>query len=312
MATQDGRELTLVVLAAGMGSRYGGIKQIDPVGPGGEALIEYSIFDALRAGFTRVCFIVRRDIREAVSSFFDPKLEGRASVVYAEQDLADVPEGFMVPAERTKPWGPAHAVLAARDVVRGPFAAINADDFYGRESFESVARFLTEVDPDAPRYCMVGFRLDRTLSEHGAVSRALCEVDEEGMLRHIEEHKKIERADGGIVSHLPDGSDLSLRGDQVVSMNLFGFTPVVFGQFGEEFRRFLAEQGGDPKVEFYLPTVQNTLIAEGRATMRVLPHAGRWFGMTYREDKPNVEAEIRRMIAEGEYPERLWSRHTLR
>jgi NDP-sugar pyrophosphorylase family protein len=306
MGRTNETELTLVVMAAGMGSRYGGIKQIDPVGPSGEALIEYSIYDALRAGFARICFIVRADIREAVAGFFDPKLAGRAEVVYAEQALSDVPEGFEVPIGRTKPWGPAHAVRAARHAVDGPFIAINADDFYGRASFESAAGFLSEVDPASARYCMVGFRLADTLSEHGSVSRAICDVDAEGMLTHIEEHKKIEPTDGGIVSHRPDGTDLSLTGDEVVSMNIFGFTPVVFGQFEEELRAFLEAEGDDPDAEFYLPTVQNNLIRSGRASVRVLPDAGTWFGMTYREDKPQVEAEVRRMVEAGEYPPSLW------
>lgn len=306
MSTERQSELTLVVLAAGMGSRYGGIKQIDPVGPSGEALIEYSIYDALRAGFTRVCFIVRSEIREAVSEFFGPKLSGRAEVVYAEQDLSDVPQGFTIPEGRTKPWGPAHAVRAARNAVDGPFVSINADDFYGRESFESVAGFLGGVDTEDPAYCMVGFRVDQTLSEHGTVSRALCRVDADGYLTHIEEHKEIERSDAGIVSHRPDGTDLLLNADDVVSMNIFGFTPVVFDQFEDEFRAFLSEEGADPKAEFYLPTVQNNLIASGRARLRVLPNAGTWFGMTYREDKPMVRAEIRRMVEAGEYPQNLW------
>ncbi len=307
MEANSTRDLTLVVLAAGMGSRYGGIKQIDPVGPSGEALIEYSIYDALRAGFTRVCFVVRADIHDAVAGFFDPKLAGRAEVVYAHQELSDVPDGFEVPADRSKPWGPAHAVRAAREAVEGPFVAINADDFYGRASFESVATFLSGVEPAEARYCMVGYRVDRTLSEHGTVSRALCRVDDDGMLSHIEEHKEIERtADGRIVSHLPDGTDLELDAGDVVSMNIFGFTPVVFGHFEEEFRAFLAEEGGNPKSEFYLPTVQNNLIRTGRARVRVLPDAGTWFGMTYREDKPMVEAEIRRMVEAGEYPQSLW------
>ncbi|NBF39328.1 MAG: NTP transferase domain-containing protein [Spirochaetes bacterium] len=307
MAANSTRGLTLVVLAAGMGSRYGGIKQIDPVGPSGEALIEYSIYDALRAGFTRVCFVVRADIHDAVAGFFDPKLAGRADVVYAHQELSDVPDGFEVPADRSKPWGPAHAVRAAREVVDGPFVAINADDFYGRASFESVATFLAGVDPAEARYCMVGYRVDRTLSEHGTVSRALCRLDADGMLTHIEEHKEIERAaDGRIVSHLPNGTDLELVPDDVVSMNIFGFTPVVFGHFEEEFRTFLAEEGGNPRSELYLPTVQNDLIRTGRATLRVLPNAGTWFGMTYREDKPMVEREIRRMVEAGEYPQSLW------
>ncbi|MGM0673367.1 MAG: nucleotidyltransferase family protein [Spirochaetota bacterium] len=306
MSEHSSAELTLVVMAAGMGSRYGGIKQIDPVGPSGEALIEYSIFDALRAGFTRVCFVVRSDIREAVADFFAPKLEGRAVLSYADQELSDLPEGFDVPPGRTKPWGPAHAVRAAREVVDGPFAAINADDFYGRESFESVSRFLSSVGSDETNYCMVGFRLSDTLSEHGAVSRALCEVDSDGMLTHIEEHKEIERTEAGIVSRRPDGSTLSLSGEETVSMNIFGFTPRAFGQFDEEFARFLEIRGDDPKAEFYLPTVQNNLIRDGRASVRVLPEAGSWFGMTYRDDKPMVEKQIARFVSEGRYPRSLW------
>ena len=306
MSDNSSVELTLVVMAAGMGSRYGGIKQIDPVGPSGEALIEYSIFDALRAGFTRVCFVVRSDIREAVAEFFAPKLEGRAVLSYAEQELSDVPDGFELPPGRTKPWGPAHAVRAAREVVDGPFAAINADDFYGRESFETVARFLSRVQSDDMSYCMVGFRLDDTLSEHGSVSRALCDVDSEGMLTHIEEHKEIERTESGIVSRRPDGSNLYLSGDETVSMNIFGFTPPAFHQLDEEFARFLDTEGDKPKAEFYLPTVLNNLIRDGRAGVRVLPEAGSWFGMTYRDDKPMVEKQIAQFVSEGTYPPSLW------
>jgi NDP-sugar pyrophosphorylase family protein len=306
MTQQRPDELTLVVLAAGMGSRYGGIKQIDPVGPSGEALIEYSIYDALRAGFTRVCFVVRSDIREAIHAFFGPRLSGRAEIAYAEQDLGDLPTGFEVPKDRKKPWGPAHAVRAARGVVDGPFVAINADDFYGRGAFESIASFIATVASTHARYSMVGFRVDQTLSEHGTVSRAICDVDADGMLTHIEEHKDIERTSRGIVSHRPDGTDLPLRGDATVSMNIFGFTPVVFEHFEQEFRRFLETNGADPKAEFYLPTVLNNLIADGRATCRVLSGGGSWFGMTYREDKPRVEAEIRRFVQAGEYPQSLW------
>lgn len=306
MSEDSSGEATLVVMAAGMGSRYGGIKQIDPVGPSGEALIEYSIFDALRAGFTRVCFIVRPDIREAVAGFFAPKLEGRAALLYADQELSDVPEGFEVPEGRTKPWGPAHAVRAAREVVDGPFAVINADDFYGRESFASVARFLSNVRNDETNYCMVGFRLGDTLSEHGAVSRALCKVDDHGMLTHIEEHKEIERTPEGIVSRRPDGSVLYLSGEETASMNIFGFTPQAFHQFNEEFRSFLEAYGGDAKTEFYLPTVANNLIRDRRATVRVLPEGGAWFGMTYRDDKPMVQEEIARFVSEGRYPSSLW------
>ena len=296
---------TLVVMAAGMGSRYGGIKQIDPVGLAGEAILDYSIFDALRAGFGKIVFIIRKDIEKDVKAFFGDRFEKRVPTAFVYQELNLLPQGFTVPEGRTKPWGTGQAILCARPAVEGPFAAINADDFYGRDAFQVIAEHLTRANPAEPSFSMVGYRLKNTLSENGSVSRGVCSLDGRDLLRSVEEHTKIARTPRGIES-LDEEHAGVLTGEEIVSMNIFGFTPALFPLLEREFKAFLAEKSGDPKAECYIPKVVNSLIAKGDGWVKVLPSAASWFGITYKEDKPQVQENIRRLIRSGEYPERLW------
>jgi len=298
---------TLVLLAAGMGSRYGGVKQIDGVGPNGEAIIDYSIYDALEAGFTDLCFVVRPEIEEAVREFFAGKFDSSVGVHFVHQELDDLPGGRTVTAERSKPWGTAHAVYAARTAVKTPFAVVNADDFYGRDAYRRIHEFLAGSDVTAHEYAMVGYRLADTLSPNGTVSRGICKSDENGYLQSIEEHKQIERSGDRVIDTLPDGSTVKLSGDDLASMNMFGFSPAVFDQIEQEFGAFLDNHGHEPKSEFYIPTLMTGLIEQDAASMKVLSTTSQWFGMTYKEDKESVQANIRGFIEDGEYPRRLWA-----
>ena len=297
---------TLLILAAGMGSRYGGLKQMDPVGPSGETVLDYSIFDALRAGFGRVVFVIRRDIEQPFRDLIGAKWESRIPCGYAFQELADVPEGFEVPAARAKPWGTAHAIRAGRREIAGPFAAINADDFYGAASFRALASHLT-AERHASGHCMVAFRLGQTLSEHGSVSRGVCLCGEDRLLTGIREYTKItRRADGSLWDEPEGGATARLAGDEPVSMNCWGFLPSVFGELNTAFEEFLRGAGGSsPKAEFTIPSVVDGLIRSGRGTVKVLDTASRWFGVTYREDKETVQESIRALVALGEYPAAL-------
>jgi NDP-sugar pyrophosphorylase family protein len=289
---------TLLVMAAGMGSRYGGLKQIDPVGPNGETIIDYSVYDAVRAGFARLVFIVRRDIeapfREAIGSRF----ERRLAVDYVFQELANLPQGFTVPEGRTKPWGTTHAILQAEELLNEPFAVINADDFYGRESFQVMGGFLRAAGSD---YSMVGYTLRNTLSEHGSVSRGVCECDAQDYLREIAELPKVETQGRGALA-----GGRVLTGDELVSMNFWGFTPLVFAQLRERFYEFMRRHGQVLKSECYIPTTVNELVATGVARVKVLRTPSSWFGVTYQEDKPRITAGIRGLIASCEYPQKLW------
>ena len=290
---------TLLVLAAGMGSRYGGLKQLDPVGPGGETLLDYSVHDAMRAGFDRVVFLIRRDIEKDFRAQIGARYGGRISVGYAFQQLADLPEGFAPPAGRTKPWGTAHAVWCAREVITAPFVAINADDFYGAESFRRLGEFLSGVDPSAhpATFAMAGYRLDKTLSEHGTVARGICEVGAGHLLRGVEEITDLaRRADGTIGS-----GDRTFAPDTPVSMNFWAFTPQIFPLLGEKLRAFLAVHAASEKTEFYIPSAVAGMIAAGEATVRVIPTASDWFGVTYREDRPRVVESVAKLVASGGY-----------
>jgi NDP-sugar pyrophosphorylase family protein len=289
-----------------MGSRFGGVKQIEGVGPNGEALIDYSIYDALQAGFRRIVFVVREEIRRDVQNFFAGKIPDDVSVSFVNQRLDDLPGSYSPPSDREKPWGTAHAVYAAREELSVPFAMINGDDFYGRESFQAMARFLRERNVDEQHYSLVGFRLDRTLSPHGSVSRALCELDEQGDVRSIAEHKNIRYEDGGIVTG-EAGASRTLTGSELTSMNLFGFTPGFFRQLEVELTRFLVDKVRDPKAEIYVPWALNKLIGAGKARLTPLATTAQWFGMTYREDQPTVEQALRRYVETGVYPSELWS-----
>ena len=298
---------SLVVLAAGMGSRYGGVKQIDPVGVGDEAIIDFSVYDAITVGFDHVIFVIRREIEDDVREFFAGTFESKIRVSYVFQDLDDIPEGYQVPADRAKPWGTAHAMLAARHVVDSPYAVINADDFYGRPALSTMARYLSAIDPDSTDYAMVGYRLDRTLSPHGTVSRGIVKTDNDGWLVSIEEHTKL-RPQGDEVLSLNDDSSVRARfsGTEATSMNLFGFTPRAMEQFSEEFADFLSVSGDDTKAEFYIPYAMNRLKEQNRARMTVLRSDSEWFGVTYRDDRPAVVSRLRDLVEDGIYPPSLW------
>ena len=298
---------TLVVLAAGMGSRYGGLKQVDPVGPSGEAILDYSVFDAIRGGFGKIVFIIRKDIEEAFRQQIGAKYEGVIPVEYAFQDLNDIPAPYKVPDGRTKPWGTAHAVRAARAVVKEPFAVINADDFCGRDAFARLGAFLGGQDAASSlAFAMVGYRLDRTLSENGSVARGICKIAADGTLRGVTEMTKLVRA-GDVAENREDvASPVKVPLDARVSMNCWGFTPKLFDELEDRFGKFLAARGTELKSEWYIPFVVDELIKEGKASCAVLPTDSSWFGVTYREDKPFVVGEIKKLVDAGEYPATLF------
>ena len=299
--------LTLLVLAAGMGSRYGGLKQIDPVGPGGETLLDYSVYDAVRAGFDRVVFIVRGDMEQDFRAAVGRRIARRVAVEYCRQELEMVPGWFSIPPERRKPWGTGHAVLAARDVIGGNFAAVNADDFYGAGSYRKLAGHLQQAaDGRRGDYGMVGFRLRETLSDHGTVARGVCR-SRQGLLEQVVELTRIARSGDGAVHTDPQGRAQALSGDALVSMNMWGFTPGIFDHLERAFARFLRERGGEEGAEFMIPTLINDLVAADQAKVRVLRSSDSWFGVTYREDRDRVTSQIRDLVRRGAYPEPLWA-----
>jgi hypothetical protein len=299
---------TLLVLAAGMGSRYGGLKQMDPMGPCGETVLDYSVFDAIRAGFGKVVFIIREDFADAFKHSVGARFAGRIEVDYAFQKLDDLPAGFSVPEGRSKPWGTAHAVRAARHVTDGPFAVINADDFYGADAYQSIARWFAAGAGDTTKdhYAMVGYPLRNTLSDHGSVNRGICQTDADGLLTEVEEVVDIARGTDGIARGTAlDGSRLEIAANCPVSMNFWGFTRPFFNQLEEHFTDFLREKGGEQKSECYIPTVVDDLIRRGKADCRVLDTTSSWFGVTYPDDKPHVVASIAKLVAAGDYPSPL-------
>ncbi len=296
---------TLVVLAAGIGSRYGGLKQIEPIGPSGEIVIDYSIYDAIAAGFGKIVFVIRRDIEEAFRAKADPHFARRIPVDYAFQELSDLPAGFQPPAARPKPWGTAHAVYAARKAVKEPFGVINADDFYGRSSFQLLADQLKKYDAKDNRYCLVAFVLRNTLSDFGPVARGVCRATADGHLAEVVERKRIE-PDGHAAKFLDGEEWKPLTGDEPVSMNLWGFTPTFFDYLEEDFRAFLAVSREDPKAEHQLPTVVDKLVHQRRVTVDILQSHEKWLGVTYPDDKALVQKGVRDLIKAGVYPEKLW------
>jgi hypothetical protein len=294
-------------MAAGVGSRYGGLKHIDPVGPGGEIMLDYSVFDAIRAGFGKVVFIIRHDIERDFKAVIGSHFAGRVEVEYVFQELANLPAGFTLPPDRTKPWGTGHAVLQCKHAVKEPFAVINADDFYGRKSYAVIAEYLKVLPVDSNQQAMIGFNLANTLSDHGSVTRGICEIDSSRKLRSVVERFKIERTPGGARYENESSQWVDCRGDEIASMNMFGFAPTLFALLDEKFPLFLKWAVGKPKAEFLLPGIVNELIHERRIAMTVLQTPEQWLGVTYKEDKPIVSAGIRKQIAARAYPERLWT-----
>ena len=285
-------------MAAGMGSRYGGLKQLDAIGPSGETIIDYSVYDAIKAGFTKVVFIIRKDFEQEFKSKITDKYEGQIQVEFAFQDLNDLPDEFTCPESREKPWGTGHAIFSARNVINEPFVAINGDDFYGRESFKVVADYYRK---GANSFSMVAFKLDKTLSSFGGVTRGLCTVNDE-KLNTVIETADLEKTDYGVSSN----RNIELDGSEPVSMNVWGFTPILFKYLEEKFVEFLSENGTEMKSEYLIPSVVNELIQSGQETVHVLRSGATWFGVTYKEDKPFVEGEIEKLVNKGEYPGKLF------
>lgn len=295
---------SLLVLAAGMGSRYGGNKQLEKVGPNGETIIDYSIFDAARAGFGRIIFVIRRDIEEQIIDSFVKPLKGIIDVDYVFQDIDNLPSGLKPHPERSKPWGTSHAIMVAAGKIKEPFGVINSDDYYGVESFRILYDFLMN-DKSDNNYCIVGYRMGNTLSDHGHVNRGVCRADDNGMLEHIVETRKIEKRPDGIFAPAPGGGMQSFTGDEIVSMNLFGFKPSCFDFLEREFTSFIHRSKEDPNAELDIPTSMDVFIKSGEVSIKVLMTDDRWFGVTYREDRPFVVENIEKMVSEGIYPSPL-------
>ena len=297
---------TLFVLAAGMGSRYGGLKQLDGLGPHGETIMDYSIYDAIQAGFGKVVFVIRRvfeqDFREKIVS----KYENRIPVELVFQDLDNLPAGFTVPEGREKPWGTNHAVLMGKDVIHEPFAVINADDYYGRESFKVLADYLSSIEGTEGQYAMVGYRVANTLSESGTVARGVCETDENGYLTKVTERTKILREEDGVIRYIEEDGKTAVEDNTPVSMNMWAFTPDYFKYSEDYFVSFLKEHGQELKSEFFIPLMVDVLIHSGKATCRVLDTPSKWFGVTYASDRPQVVAKFAELVEKGIYPSPLF------
>ena len=298
---------TLFVLAAGMGSRYGGLKQLDGLGPNGETIMDYSIFDAIRGGFGKIVFVIRKDFEEDFRKKIISKYENHIPVEVVFQSIDKLPEGFTCPAERVKPWGTNHAVLMGKEVIREPFAVINADDFYGRDSFAVIGKFLSELPEGAKNtYCMVGFRVGNTLSESGTVARGICSTDENRHLTTVVERTEIMRINGVVSYKDENGEWVGIEDNPPVSMNMWGFTPDYFNYSEEYFIDFLKENIDKPKAEYYIPLMVNKLINDGTATVEVLDTTSRWFGVTYAADRQGVVDKLQALADSGEYPSKLF------
>lgn len=305
------KKTALVIMAAGIGSRFGGgIKQLEPVGPGGEIIMDYSIHDALEAGFDRIVFVIRHDLEKDFREVIGDRIEKIAPVSYAFQELDDIPSGFTVPQDRKKPWGTGQAVLSVRDIVNEPFLVINADDYYGKEVFKKIHDYMTgDMDENAPVYdiCMGGFILANTLSDNGGVTRGVCEVGEDEILRAVRETYNIIRTADGLTASDKEGNPVTVREDQHVSMNMWGLTPAFIKELERGFPEFLSGlKEGDLKSEYLLPTIIDQMIKDGRARVKVLETRDHWFGVTYKEDKEGVAESIRALISQGVYPEKLF------
>ncbi len=297
---------TLFILAAGMGSRYGGLKQLDGLGPSGETIMDYSVYDALRAGFGKIVFVIRHDFEDEFRKKVISKYEGHVPVEVVFQDVKNVPEGIATNPERTKPWGTGHAVLMGKDVIKEPFAVINADDYYGAESFRILGDFLRSVEGKKGRYCMIGFRIENTLSENGGVSRGLCEVSADGNLTGVTECHGIQRKEGKLVQTIADGTEASFPEGANVSMNMWGFTPDYFDYSTAAFLDFLKKNSQELKAEFYIPSVVNDLIEAGEIELKVLETPSKWFGVTYAADRQATVDQFKKLVEEGVYPAKLF------
>jgi len=299
---------TLLILAAGIGSRYGGVKQMDQVGPSGESIIDYSVFDAIRAGFGKVVFVLNPKIIDEFMAIYEPRLQGKIETEYILQEISDVPNGVSVPEERIKPWGTAHAVLVAKDYINTPFAVINADDFYGANAFNLLFEFFQSIPIDSDQYAMVAYKLGNTLSDHGSVSRGICTVDNEDFLKYVVERTKIERIDNNIGFQDENNTFDILPEDTYVSMNFWGFTPGLFNYLEKGFVKFINKKENleNPKSEYFIPSVVTELIEGLNASVRVLKSHESWFGVTYKEDKETTIEKIAELVKEGKYPESLW------
>lgn len=299
---------TLLILAAGMGSRYGGLKQMDPIGPSGETIIDYSIYDAIRSGYGKVVFVIRQSFSDSFMRYFEERIGSRIRLEYVFQELDNVPEGVKISSERVKPWGTGHAVLVAANRIKEPFVVINADDFYGPKSYSALRNYLTLTWEQgiSDHHCMVGYRLKHTLSEHGHVSRGICQTDRKSFLKSVRERTHIAREDDQIY-YIEGEEKRSLSGDAVVSMNIWGFQPAIFNQLDKYFTEFIKKDGDNTKSEFFIPFVVNELIENDLAEFKVLKTTDRWFGVTYKEDREQAAKRIRELINRGIYPKRLWS-----
>jgi UTP-glucose-1-phosphate uridylyltransferase len=296
---------TLLILAAGLGSRYGGVKQIDKIGPSGESIIDYSVYDAIRAGFNKVVFVLNSKIIDDFKAIYEPRLKNRIQTEYILQELHDIPPSLPLNPERIKPWGTGHAVLVAKNYIHEPFAVINADDFYGAQAFQLISEFLSNSDNSSTTYAMVGFILKNTLSDYGAVSRGVCQT-ENGLLTDVVERTNIIRKEEQIIFH-DHGDDIPIDPESIVSMNFWGFTPEYFKQSGKEFEKFIGIYAKNITAEFYIPYALNNLIKSKKATCKVFTSNDQWFGVTYKDDKSATTQKINHLIKQGYYPENLWT-----
>lgn len=295
---------TLLILAAGMGSRYGGLKQLDTLGPSGETIMDYSVYDAIRAGFGKVVFVIRKSFEKEFREVFVSKLEGKIEVELVFQELDNLPEGIEYNKDRVKPWGTGHAILVAKDAVMEPCAVINADDFYGAEAYETMARFLT-AEASESTYSMCGYLLGKTLSDFGSVSRGVCQMDDKGFLVTVNERTSITKENGNI-TYTEGDEKFPLSEKDVVSMNFWGFHPSIFEHLNEKFTAFARANADNPKAEFYIPFVVDDLMKEGKVSSKVLQSEASWFGVTYQEDRPATVEKLNKLVAEGKYPSKLW------
>lgn len=296
---------TLLILAAGLGSRYGGVKQMDKIGPSGESIIDYSIYDAIQAGFGKVVFVLNPKIEKDFRDIYEPRLQGKIETDFVLQEIDNIPEGIEFNPERIKPWGTGHAVMMAQKVINEPFAVINADDFYGSDAYNVMARFLNTLTNNQTDYSMVGYLLKNTISEFGSVSRGICSTNENGYLTGVVERTSIERK-GDTIVYQEEDKEHEIDENSIVSMNFWGFTPRFFDQLDRDFRKFIAENADKLKAEFYIPLVVNNLIKSKEATIKVLKSDAQWFGVTYQEDKPATIQKVSELVEKGVYPKSLW------